>query len=149
MSSTKDLNQDLGNDLADMILPIVDKERETTVNSAFGAPYGGLSLDADKLTEAVGDVKPVSAFDILTSAAGHVKAREDVYDRAAGEKSMARAVKAFNAIHGTHLTTAQGWHFMAMVKSSRFFSQDTFHRDSGEDATAYMALMSEARAMEV
>lgn len=149
MSSTKDLNQDLGSELVDMILPDSGTERETKTSKVLGAPFGTVQLDPDALTEAVGDVKPVSAFDILTSAAEHVKAREDVYDRAAGEKSMARAVKAFNAIHGTHLTTAQGWHFMAMVKSSRFFSQDTFHRDSGEDATAYMALMSEARAMEV
>lgn len=110
----------------------------------------GIDMDFGvDLAEAVGTISPPSAYDVLTSAANNVKAREEVYDLAGGEKSMVRAVRAFNAIHGTHLTTAQGWHFMQLVKNAKFFAKDQFHRGSGEDGAAYGALMTEARAMEV
>lgn len=109
-------------------------------------------IDTDKmhldLTEAAMSKRHPKASDVLGKASDHIKSREAEYDRANGEMSMDRAVKAFNAIHGTHLTTSQGWHFMQLVKNSRFFAKEHFHPDSGEDGVSYGALMVEARAKE-
>lgn len=102
----------------------------------------------EDLTEAAMSKRYPKASDVLGKASDHIKSREAEYDRANGEMSMDRAVKAFNAIHGTHLTTSQGWHFMQLVKNSRFFAKEQFHPDSGEDGVGYAALMVEARAKE-
>ncbi len=87
----------------------------------------------------------MKAPDILTAAAGHMAARAATYDKPEGERSMARTVAAFNALHGTSLTEAQGWHFMQLLKAVRLFQNPaTYHADSAEDGVAYGALMGEA-----
>ena len=81
---------------------------------------------------------------ILEAAAGHMRDRAATYDNPEGERSMARAVQAFNAIAGKNLTTAEGWLFMAVLKQVRAFQNPGKpHRDSLEDLTAYAALLAE------
>lgn len=61
------------------------------------------------------------------------------------ERSMAATVKAFNAIHGTNLTEAQGWNFMVLLKIKRAFTGG-YKEDDYVDMAAYVALTSEAIA---
>lgn len=63
-------------------------------------------------------------------------------DQADGERSMARAVKAFNAMTGHDLSTEDGWLFMVYLKHSRMRG-GMFKQDDYEDAVAYEALMAE------
>ncbi len=97
----------------------------------------------------------IAAESVLARAARLLAERGAVYDAAAGaaaapasERSMARTVAAFNALHGTRLTEAQGWSFMLCLKLVRLFAAPGFHRDSAEDATAYTALLAEGKARE-
>lgn len=85
----------------------------------------------------------MKAPDILAKAEGHMRDRAATYDKPEGERSMARAVAAFNAIHGASLTVAQGWHFMAVLKQVRLFTGGGYHADSLEDLVAYCALLGE------
>lgn len=64
------------------------------------------------------------------------------------ERSMKATVEAFNAIHGTHLTEAQGWSFMTLLKMKRSFTGDVFRDDDFVDEAAYTALRAEARQAE-
>ena len=90
------------------------------------------------------EMHQVTAASILDAAAGHMRDRAATYDKPEGERSMARAVQAFNAITGHELTTAEGWEFMAVLKQVRVFQNpDKPHRDSLEDLTAYSALLAE------
>ena len=80
-------------------------------------------------------------------------AYETIHKRAADrdvarERSMAATVGAFNAIHGTNLTEAQGWSFMTLLKMKRSFTGDVFRNDDFLDEAAYTALRAEARMME-
>lgn len=86
---------------------------------------------------------PTTAPGLLDAAAGHMRDRAATYDKPEGERSIAQVVTAFNAIHNTDLTEAQGWHFMSLLKQVRAFSGKA-HRDSVEDNVAYAALMGEA-----
>lgn len=90
------------------------------------------------------DTEHVSADNILTKAADHMKERASTYDNPQGERSMAKTVEIFNLHHGTNLTAAQGWHFMQILKDVRLFSRDQYHADSAEDCVAYAALKAEA-----
>ena len=72
--------------------------------------------------------------------------RGKTYDGGNDERSMAKIVAIFNAIHGTKLTEAQGWSFMMCLKMARLFSAPRFHQDSAEDLCAYSALLSECMA---
>lgn len=92
--------------------------------------------------------EPVKAPELLQRAAGHMQDRAVTYDKPEGERSMAKTVEVFNAMHGTSLTEAQGWHFMAILKSVRLFTRPGYHADSAEDLIAYAALLSEAKARE-
>lgn len=86
---------------------------------------------------------------------GHVlqTAFNTIHKRAADrdvkqERSMAATVQAFNAIHGTKLTEAQGWSFMTLLKMKRSFTGDVFRDDDFVDEAAYTALRAEARHAE-
>ena len=88
--------------------------------------------------------QPPTAPQILDAAAGHMRDRAATYDTPGGERSMGQAVAVFNLHHGTALTEAQGWHFMAVLKQVRAFQRGGYHADSIEDCAAYVALMGEA-----
>ena len=90
-----------------------------------------------------------TAQSILNAAAGHMQARAATYDKPEGERSMGKAVQAFNAIAGRDLSEAEGWLLLAVLKNVRLFQRPGYHADSAEDAVAYGALLAEAKAREV
>lgn len=97
-----------------------------------------------------------SAPETLKRAAQLLQERGQQYDATsdeapheARERSMARTVETFNALHGTRLTEAQGWSFMLCLKLVRLFCAPGFHADSADDAVAYAALLGEGKAREV
>ena len=85
------------------------------------------------------------AQDLLRRAATLMDERGKQYDQTSGERSMAAAVTAFNAIAGYHLTEADGFLLMALLKMVRDQQRETPHRDSIEDLVAYASLYGEAR----
>ena len=87
----------------------------------------------------------MKAHDILHKAAGHLEDRATTYDKPEGERSMEKAVNAFNTIADTTLTTEQGWLFMAILKAVRS-QQGAFKADNYEDGAAYFALAGEQAA---
>lgn len=87
------------------------------------------------------DVQP--ARDILGCGMKELADRERTYDAPGGERSMAKAVAAFNAIHGLGMTEVQGWQFMELLKIVRS-SQGAFKLDNFVDGAAYAALAGEA-----
>lgn len=86
-----------------------------------------------------------TAPQILTRAAAHIADRAALRDTPGGERSMRATVEAFNAIHGTALTEAQGWVFMAILKAARA-ANGSHVADDFEDGAAYFALAGEAAA---
>ena len=88
---------------------------------------------------------PTKAQDLLHRAASLMDERGKQYDQPSGERSMAAAVTAFNAISGYHLTEADGFLLMAILKMVRDQQRETPHRDSIEDLVAYASLYGEAR----
>lgn len=76
------------------------------------------------------------------------KAAQTIEDRAAerdlpAERSMARAVGAFNTLTGQDLTETQGWLFVAVLKLARA-TAGKHNPDDLLDAAAYVALALEA-----
>ena len=84
---------------------------------------------------------------ILKKAADLLEERGKDYDNGE-ERSMFRAVGAFNSVTGLKLTETQGWLLMQCVKLVRQQNAKGFHRDSYEDDVAYAALKAEAAARE-
>ena len=89
--------------------------------------------------------QPTKAQDLLHRAASLMDERGQQYDQPSGERSMLAAVTAFNAIAGYHLTEADGFLLMALLKMVRDQQRETPHRDSIEDLVAYASLYGEAR----
>ena len=85
-----------------------------------------------------------TAPDFLHQAAELMAERGKQYDQPQGERSMGRAVAAFNAITGRELDEYEGWLLMSLVKRVRQYSGAGYHRDSAEDAVAYAALEAES-----
>ncbi len=86
----------------------------------------------------------MNALDILNTAAAHMQARAATYDKPEGERSMGKAVQAFNAITGRDLTEQEGWTLLAILKFVRFYQNPSVpHQDSLEDLVAYAALLGE------
>lgn len=83
----------------------------------------------------------MTAIDLLHEAAEVIDQRGSSRDLPA-ERSMRRAVAAFNALSGQTLTETQGWLFMAVLKVSRALGGG-FNRDDLLDGAAYMALALE------
>ena len=91
---------------------------------------------------------PVTAGDLLFKAKGHMDARAAQYDKPEGERSMGKAVEAFNAITGRDLSEPEGWLLLQVLKDVRLFQRPGYHADSAEDCIAYAALKGEAKARE-
>lgn len=89
-----------------------------------------------------------TAPQILNRAAEHMNARAAARDLPEGERSMARAVGAFNFLTGHTLSVRDGWLFMATLKAARACTTPTGLPDDYEDGAAYFALAGEAAAME-
>lgn len=82
---------------------------------------------------------------IVSRSTAHLTTRAESYDSASGERSMAKVVKAFNAITGQDVTEAEGWEFMSIIKQVRLFTNtNQVHIDSYEDNIAYATLLAES-----
>lgn len=82
-----------------------------------------------------------SAPELLRHAATLIEQRAASRDRPA-ERSMKRAIEAFNALTSQSLTELQGWVFMAVLKMARAHA-GTLNPDDYLDGAAYMALALE------
>lgn len=91
-----------------------------------------------------GWVKP-KAPELLGRAAALMHERGKTYDQPEGERSMGKAVEAFNTITGRNLRESEGWLFMSLLKLVRSETRSEPHQDSLEDNIAYSALYAEAR----
>lgn len=87
-----------------------------------------------------------SAPGLLKKAALLMTERARQYDAPGGERSMGKAVQAFNAITGQNLTEAEGWLMLQVLKDVRQWQKAGYHADSAEDCIAYAALKAEALA---
>lgn len=88
---------------------------------------------------------PPKAPELLGRAASHMHDRAATYDAPEGERSMGKAVTAFNAITGHSLTESEGWLLLQVLKDVRLFTRSAYHEDSAEDCIAYAALKAEAK----
>jgi len=88
----------------------------------------------------------MTAPDLLREAAQVIDQRGASRDLPQ-ERSMRRAVSAFNALSGQTLTETQGWLFVAVLKLSRALA-GAFQRDDLLDAAAYIALALECELAE-
>lgn len=84
----------------------------------------------------------MDASSLLHEAAQTIEDRASERDLLA-ERSMKRAVDAFNTLTGLSLSETQGWLFMAILKLSRA-TVGKHNPDDLLDAAAYVALTLEA-----
>lgn len=89
-----------------------------------------------------------SAPELLNKAADLLTARGKQYDRPEGERSMGKAVSAFNAITGRNLSESEGWLLLQVLKDVRLFQKPGYHQDSAEDCIAYASLKAESKQSE-
>lgn len=87
----------------------------------------------------------MKAPELLNKAAALMEERGRKYDKPEGERSMGRAVQAFNVITGHSLHESDGWLLMQILKDVRDRQREAAHQDSLEDCIAYAALKAEAR----
>lgn len=91
------------------------------------------------------NTEPVSATGFLKKASYIMEERAAEYDSSeGGERSILKTCKVFELITGKHLTEAEGWLFMQLLKDVRQWTAKGFHRDSAEDCISYAALKAEA-----
>lgn len=83
-----------------------------------------------------------TAPQILAQAAQCIGERAASRDLPA-ERSMARTVRAFNALSGHALTEREGWLFMAVLKAARA-TAGSHNPDDYTDGAAYFALAGES-----
>jgi hypothetical protein len=86
----------------------------------------------------------LTAPKLLERAAQIMTDRAATYDQPEGERSMGRAVSAFNAITGGDMTESEGWLLLQLLKDARQWQLSAYHADSAEDCIAYAALKAEA-----
>lgn len=91
---------------------------------------------------------PISVPSEILSKANKVMSERASQRDVQQERSMEATVRAFNAMHGTYLTTSQGWSFMTLLKMKRSFTGDSYREDDFIDEAAYTALRAESRADE-
>ena len=87
------------------------------------------------------------AGDIIYKALEALQDRAACRDKPNGERSMARAVKIFNAMTDADLTETEGWKFMIALKLSRT-EQGTFVMDDYIDLAGYAGLAGESHQNE-
>jgi hypothetical protein len=86
----------------------------------------------------------MSADKLLTDAAQIMQERAKQYDSPTGERSMGKAVAAFNCVTGNKMKEAEGWLLLQLLKDVRQWSTpNAAHVDSLQDCIAYAALKAE------
>ena len=110
-------------------------------------PSGIVELPDEGATVTYADTVPEPvAAELLGRAARHMHDRASTYDEPGGERSMGKAVAAFNAITGRDLTESEGWLLLQVLKDVRLYARSGYHADSAEDCIAYAALKAEAKS---
>lgn len=90
----------------------------------------------------------MKAEDFLRKSADLLTERGKQYDQLGGERSMGKAVRAFNAVTGRDLTEPEGWLLLQLLKDVRQWQNpDKYHADSAEDCVSYAALKAEALSL--
>ena len=112
---------------------------------AAGAAGVFIEEAADEVLAAA-EVPDPKASELLGRAARHMHERAATYDTLDGERSMGKAVTAFNAITGHTLSESEGWLLLQVLKDVRLFTRSEYHADSAEDCIAYAALKAEAKS---
>lgn len=84
-----------------------------------------------------------SAEKYLAEAQAQMRDRAASRDTPSGERSMARAVAAFNSLYDHDLTETEGWQFMCLLKKARG-AQGAYREDDYVDDVAYAALAAES-----
>jgi len=86
----------------------------------------------------------MSANKLLTDAAQIMQERAKQYDIPTCERSMCKAVAAFNCVTGNKMTEAEGWLLLQLLKDVRQWSTpNAAHVDSLQDCIANAALKAE------
>lgn len=125
-------------DLAKAVTRAREMERKTQEFVAR-MEQGLLEVDPEMLNN-----QPKSAVELLTEGANCIGDRASERDTES-ERSMARTVKAFNAMFNKDLTETEGWQFMELLKVSRSVG-GKFREDDFVDGAAYAALAGECAA---
>ena len=87
---------------------------------------------------------PITAELLLKTAVKEMNDRAVQRDSPLGERSMGRAVAAFNSLTGHSLTEGEGWLLLEVLKLARSTSHSGIPRmDDYVDAAAYSALRGE------
>lgn len=105
--------------------------------------YGSAAIHIKREVQVLNDVQ-ISASGFLHKAANIMEERGKTYDSPKGERSMGKAVEAFNAITSHSLSESEGWLLLQLLKDVRQWSRDGYHGDSAEDCIAYAALKAES-----
>lgn len=100
-------------------------------------------------TDLIDFSKPRNANQIADAALTHIKNRASTYDSPEGERSALKTARAFQAITGKHLTEAEVFLILQILKDVRQWQKHDYHQDSAEDAIAYAVLKAEALESEV
>lgn len=112
---------------------------------APGYSIGGSTLKWGTDTK----LQPSKSTEFLQRAIDLQAERGKQYDNPEGERSMGRAITAFNAITGRDLLESEGWLLMQILKDVRQWQRPTeCHQDSIEDCVSYAALKAEAIAQQ-
>jgi hypothetical protein len=106
----------------------------------------GFSNDCQKVSEISSILPAPSAASFLTTAGQTMTQRGQQYDSPEGERSMGKAIAAYNAITGRDLKESDGWLIMVKLKEVRQWQRPDFHEDSAIDSVAYSALLAESLA---
>ena len=104
------------------------------------------NISAEKLSLVQFEEQTAKGF--LTRAGKTMEERGRQYDQPGGERSMGRAVAAFNAITSRDLSESEGWLLQQIIKDVRQWSGNGYHEDSALDGVSYAALKAEALAKE-
>jgi hypothetical protein len=110
------------------------------------AEMRAIAAASDDYDKIVDDIRAETAPGLLKKAAAIMEERAAQYDSPEGERSMGRAVAAFNAITGRDLKESEGWLLLQVLKDVRQWQRTVYHADSAEDCIAYAALKAEALA---
>ena len=90
----------------------------------------------------------MKADSLLSKARAEITRHEIDRDTKGGERSMSRAVSAYNSLTGGHLTESDGNLLMCCLKLARITSPGNTEDDSYIDLAAYVALYGEAAVRE-